>query len=483
MKSRFSRSARTAAAPASATAPTVEPFYDCRLTTWEAYAIIPAIALSMAMQCAPVLHSPLALPLIALLAMLCWLSPFTGFFFIACAQSLPYPEGAAFNPAQIGALTWLPVALVRYRRINLRGLTALWIFIPFLLWFAVLKWENVFHPRSEYFKAVIYAVIACQLLNEAKGRYLKCFLGLCIGALMVTNAYWGAMFGLPIELSTWGGYREGFARLGGARADSIMVWPPTLMGTYGIVGIAFAMAVRNIPRQTTVFLRLSAFLFLYSIPPLIATMSNAAYLGWSLMGLWLVGLLLHLKHRKLLPSHVRRGMVAILFTLILLVGIVYILDVLQVRSRMEALKKNYDEQRRTEGVAASRTGVWYYSFKTITAHPFSGRAFATEPEEGPPGYPQGYFSHNVFLDYGRHAGIPGMILLAWFFFAPFSRLWKRRLFTRYMGFYLAYFAMFLFWMVLSFQFYKTFWALWMLMMMAAKYDRPNTTVAAKASTR
>jgi hypothetical protein len=38
-------------------------------------------------------------------------------------------------------------------------------------------------------------------------------------------------------------------------------------------------------------------------------------------------------------------------------------------------------------------------------------------------------------------------------------------------------------MVLSFQFYKTFWALWMLMMMAAKYDRPNTTVAAKASTR
>jgi hypothetical protein len=46
-----------------------------------------------AVQIKQVLHSALALPLIGLMATLCWTTPITGFFYIACAQFLPFPEG------------------------------------------------------------------------------------------------------------------------------------------------------------------------------------------------------------------------------------------------------------------------------------------------------------------------------------------------------------------------------------------------------
>ena len=74
-----------------------------------------------------------------------------------------------------------------------------------------------------------------------------------------------------------------------------------------------------------------------------------------------------------------------------------------------------------------------------------------------------YLSHNVFLDYGRSVGITGMLLLGFFFFWPFTRMWRSRNRVLYLPFILAHFSMLIFWMSLSFQFYKTFWALWMLM--------------------
>jgi O-antigen ligase len=84
----------------------------------------------------------------------------------------------------------------------------------------------------------------------------------------------------------------------------------------------------------------------------------------------------------------------------------------------------------------------------------------------------GYLAHNVFLDYGRYAGIPCILLLAFFFFRPVIQMFKSGRLTQYMPFILAHFAMFIFWMSLSFQFYKTFWALWMLMTLAIAHASP-----------
>jgi hypothetical protein len=202
------------------------------------------------MHLGPVLHSPLGVPLLYVLAAASFLSPISSFFFIACGQFLPFPEGSPHNPAQAGVLVWLPMVLLRYRRLNLRNVTRLWPVLPWLGWFALLALEPVFLPQSDYFKALVYSIIACQLANEAKGHFLKCLVGLSLGALLVMTAYWAQQLGLPVELSDWGGEREGIARLGSVRADAVMVWPALLMGISGLVGMQIAFASRRSPVQS-----------------------------------------------------------------------------------------------------------------------------------------------------------------------------------------------------------------------------------------
>lgn len=456
-----------APAPAAA-ARTADPFYEFRLTQLEMVVLPCAIVMAMALQCAPVLASPLAMPLIILMACMCWLSPITGLFYIACAQSLPFPTGAPLNPAQVGVLTWIPVALFRYRGLRFRGLKYLLVYLPYILWLDVLWEENLFGMNSEHMKALAYAVIACQLVNECGGRFLKCLLGLCLGALMVTNAYWGAVLGLPIQLSDWGGSRQEFARLGGARADSIMVWPPTLMAAFGVIGVAFSTLTRRDGGGGRGVKWLAAAVFLLTLPPLITTMSNAAYLGWTLMMSWMVVLVLTLKRRGLVSTSVSRRIGAGVIAVAMVVGMCYHADVLQVRSRLEALRKTYEEQSEEFGFAASRTQVWWASIQSIARHPLTGRAFALDAEDTLAGYEaSGFFSHNVFLDAGRLGGVLGTTMLLGFFFFPSVRLWRLGAHDRYMGFYLFQAVLFLFWMVLSFPFYKTFWAFWMLMVMAS----------------
>jgi hypothetical protein len=220
-------------------------YWDCSLTRLEKWILPLCIVISMALQIKAVLYSSLAVPFIGLMAVLCWLTPTTGFFYIACAQFLPFPEGSSLNPAQIGVVTWLVGTFVQHRKMDLSGLGMLWPVLPWLLWFWLITGEAIYHPNSEYFKAVIYSVIACQQVNSAKGRHLKCLLGMCLGTLMATTAFWAFQMGLGVDLSTWGGERSGFARLGGVRADAVMIWPPLLMGCFGILGLTLSAMVSN----------------------------------------------------------------------------------------------------------------------------------------------------------------------------------------------------------------------------------------------
>ena len=96
-------------------------FWNVSLTRLERWILPLCLVMAMALQIKQVLHSALAMPLIGLMATLCWTTPTPAFFYIACAQFLPFPEGVALNPAQIGVVTWLVVSVVRYRRINLAG--------------------------------------------------------------------------------------------------------------------------------------------------------------------------------------------------------------------------------------------------------------------------------------------------------------------------------------------------------------------------
>ena len=445
-------------------------FWDCSLTRLERWVLPTCVFLTMLLQVKSILYSALALPMIGLMAVLCWLTPTTGFFYIACAQFLPFPDGAALNPAQIGVVTWIAVTLVRHRRIELSGLGALWPVLPWLLWFWLMTGERIYEPNSEYFKALTYAVIACQQVNAAKGRHLKCLLGMCLGTLMAATAFWAYQLGFGVDLSTWGGERSGFARLGGVRADAVMIWPPLLMGCFGVMGIALASMVSGrFPDQVARLRHVTTAAFFVSVPPLVATMTHGAYAGFAVMSLFVTLFYLNIKRRHIVSARRSGGLTPVLVTLSIVFVLIYLTNAFGTRDRMTALYDYYNRTSDEYGAAASRTDVWDYSLRTIARHPFLGTRFNEEAEEIPPEYAEfgGYLSHNVFLDYGRATGIPGMLAVVFFFFHPFVRLWRRPDNWRFLGFFLFHIALLIFWMSLSFQFYKTFWGFWMLAAMVA----------------
>jgi O-antigen ligase len=439
------------------------------LSWFEISLLICATVLAVALHLSPILNSSLAIPLTALFGAISYLSPVSGFFFVATTQFLPFPDGARFNPAQIGVLIWLPVVLLRYQRLNLGKIWLLWPVLPWLFWLWVLTQEAIYLPNGDYVKALFYSVIACQLAAEARGQYLKCLLGLCLGSLPVMAAYWCYQVGLPVEIQDWGGDREGFARMGGVRADAVMVWPALLIGVSGLLGLQVSLASSRNARATPKWLSpLTAGLIMAALPPLVSTMSHGAYAGFGLVlaaflwALWLAkraGAFSNPRFRKLINT---------LVLAVFLVAVLFAVDAFQLRTKMSSLARYYAETSQEAGAAASRTGVWHDSINTILKYPLFGIRVTGDQEEitSEYGAAGGYLSHNIFLDYGRAIGIPGMLLLAFFFFWPAIKMWQSGNHIRYLPFLLAHFALFIFWMSLSFTFYKTFWALWMLMTVA-----------------
>jgi len=454
--------------------PEVEAYWNCRLSWFEISLLVSATVLAVALHLSPILNSSLAIPLTALFGVISYLSPVSGYFFVATTQFLPYPEGARFNPAQIGVLIWLPVVLLRYHRLSLGKLWLLWPVLPWLVWFWALSQEPIYQPDSEYMKALFYSVIACQLAGEARGQYLKCLLGLCLGALFVMAAYWCYQVGLPVQIQDWGGEREGFIRMGGVRADSVMLWPTLLIGVSGLLGLQVSLASSRNARATPKWLSpLTAGLIVAALPPLVSTMSHGAYAGSVLVlgsfvwALWLAkkaGAFSNPRFHKLINTVVLA---------VCLVAVLFAVDAFQLRSKVSSLARYYDETSQDTSAAASRTGVWHDSIHTIMKYPLLGIRVTGDQEEITSEYaPQGsYLSHNVFLDFGRAIGIPGMLLLVLFFFWPAIKMWQSRNYIRYLPFLLVHFALLIFWMSLSFPFYKTFWAFWMLMAVAANQSQ------------
>jgi hypothetical protein len=460
------------------------PFWNCQLTKLEFALLAAAVLIAAASHLTPVLHSGLGTLFTYGLPVVAYLSPVSGFFFIGCNQFIPFPEGSPHNPAQAGALVWLPVVLLRYHRVNLREVIRLWPVLPFLVWLTVLTGENVFLPNSEWSKALMYSIIACQLANESRGQFLKCLVGLSLGALLVMTAYWASQIGLPVEVSDWGGDREGFARVGSVRADAVMVWPALLLGISGLLGIQIAFASRNSPVQSPKWLTYTTlFLAVASMPPLISTMSHGAIAGLAMVvvvliwAVWMAGregALRNPKFRMLL----KWGAAGIAATISL-----FVTDAFQLRTKVVSLDAYYRGVSSESSAAASRTGVWHDSINTILKYPLLGIRVTGDQEEITSEYAdQGwYLSHNVFLDFGRYVGIPGMLLLIFFFFYPALNLWHSADRIRYLPFLLAHFAMFVFWMSLSFQFYKTFWGLWMLMAVVMAGDQSQARPVFKKS--
>jgi hypothetical protein len=424
----------------------------------------------------PILHSRFALPLTLLLATVCYQSPVSGFLFIACSQYLPFPEEAPLNPSQIGFLVWLPVVLFRYSRVRLTGLWRLWPALPCLSWYMLMTGEKLYSPENNYFKALCYAVIACQSTNEARGQYLKCLFGLCLGAVLIMSAYWAYQAGLPVELNDWGNSREGIARTGGTRADSVMVWPALLIGVAGLIGLQLTLGLSRTPRRSPFWLTwLTAIVCIGTFPVLVSTMTYGAVLGFLLLSVGILAAFVRIFRAGWVGERLLLQSLTLLVAAVALASVGFTNDFFGLRTKVEALHDHYKEEAVEKGTFGSRNDVWTYSIRTILKYPVFGVSKSHEPEEIAPEYsdnPEGYVSHNVFLDYGRYCGIPGIILLAFFFFFPAAKMALSDQWACYIPFLLTYLAIFIFWMSLSYIHYKTFWAFWILAAIAAA-NGPN----------
>lgn len=456
--------------PSARIARRIPSFWICQLTRREVATLSLSAVLAVTMHLAPVLHSFLGNVLVYVLAAISLTTPVSGFFFIACSQFLPFPEGSFHNPAQAGVLVWIPVAFLAYHRLSLKQAWLIWPIFPFLAWTILLTGEAVYLPSSEWSKAIAYSIMACQLVNESRGQLLKCLFGLCLGSLVVMTAYWALQVGLPIEIQDWGGEREGFARMGGVRADAVMVWPALLLGISGLLGIQITYASRYSPVSSPKWLTtLTVGLCVLSMPPLVSTMSHGAFAGLALVILailwagWLVGRGGAMKNPRF------RQMIKWSLVGVAAVGLLFAVDAFQLRTKVFSMQEYYMATKGQSGAAASRSGVWTDSINTILSYPVFGIKTTGDREVITSEYAeQGYYlSHNIFLDFGRTVGIPGMLLLAFFFFWPAWHVITRGSTLVFIPFLLAHFSMLIFWMSLSFTFYKTFWALWMLMAMAA----------------
>jgi len=457
----------------------IPPFFRCQFRKSESSCLGIVLISSILLQLDPVLHSGFGKIILIGMAAISWLTPFSGFAYIAAAQALPIPADSLMNPAQVGFYTWLLIVPLRYKRYSLKGWKVILVFLPWLLWFWLITGQTVFDPLGEYAKAIYYGIIGVQLANEAKGEYLKCLMGLCLGCLTVSFGYWASQLGLPVSLSEFGGVREGFIRLGGVRADSVMIWPPLLMGYFGFLGVVFtvvALSMRNlIPKKLLYAVLIIVFI---SVPCLIATMTNGAVAGFCIMTVFLLFIYFNPRYGRYISgqnkSILRKTFVISLF----IIGIMVSMNMFDVSSRIFAITDFYKIQSSDLGVAASRTDVWEQAVQLMFRYPLHGVLGsgygAYIPNIGGADNSAQFLAHNVFLDYGWQVGFPGLILLALAFLTPVYLLIKNKNWFPFTGFLCFYFACFIFWMVLSFQFYKTFWAFWTLFCVAI-YRFPQKT--------
>ena len=435
-------------------------FWQLGLSDTERALLFAVVAMTAVLHLAPVAKSSLATPLLFVLPIVAFCSPVTGFFFISANQYLPFPPTAILNPAQIGAFLWLPMVLVRYRRLLLSGMGQIWPLILLLTWRYLCRGPS---DEVEFLKDFVYFLMGIQLAHEARGGHVKCLFGLCLGSLLVTSAYWAATLGLPVEMLDWGGSREGFARMGGVRADSVIAWPPILVGVSGILGMLLAVSLRECQiRPPNWFKPLGCMFFIASLPPLVATICLVAFAGFVCVVLAFAlafaraqaaGAFSRRTANRIVggafakrppgsPSSLCRGRVP---------------DADEDRVAWEVSMRGKAKRK-----ALRPPGLW--SGKRLSSrstHPIIG-GFAANDE---PEILREFSAHNIFLDFGRGGGIAGLLLSVLFFFWPLIRAWPLRE-TKHLPFLLVYFAFFIFWMTLPFAGYKSFWGFWGLMIVA-----------------
>lgn len=445
--------------------------FDLHLDRWEVLGAIWVALGVLVLSLTPMNFPERWLPAALLWIGVASLNPFSALMLLPTAVIVPFPQGLAFNPAVLIFAAFLVRLILRWEHTSFSGISWAFSLLPFVLLLAWLWDPTVLDPTGATVSAIAYAMATAVLYNDNRQNPGKALLAVSLGCLTVVLAYWGNRAGLPIALSTWGGLREGFFRLGSARLDSVLVWPVALLGLAGLVGVAIAgwrpsrEGVRGAP-----WLAFGA--VFATLPVIVGTMTHGGVAATVLLAVLLLAWVTAIMWR-----HGRRRSgaqtAAALAAGVVLTGLGLIAtNTFGLADHLGGLTRFYEEQSMRMGWAASRTRVWEQGLDLIARYPILG----APAEEVPT-----YASHSAFIDIYVILGLPGFLLFCIPYFAPAGLIFHRWGILASGPFLLAFAVPTIGIAVLPFTFFKPFWILWMVVARASAWREPGQTPRGTAS--
>ena len=422
------------------------------------------------------IHSTLSLPIIGSLAFLSFLSPLSGVLYLAASQVIPDPIGAGpLTVARLGVIGFLAVNTLRGTLPSLRSIRVLasWGGVLLLWWTScAMAGEGVSNLYPMY-SAFVVGLIGCGLAEQARGRYLLCFLMITLGALTAVCQYWGSVLGLRVVVYSLRYQIEGYtidpSRAFAGRGDSGVAGPNIAIAMVGLLAVAacLPLAAGRARRRTQYAMILAGLLI--CPPALLATASRTALvMGVLCTGLVLAWLVRSLRERGRLAGVTLRRIVLIT-ALVSIPALVLAGHQLGVGRSLEMLSERQAYYGGLSNPLGGRAEVWTYGFRAVLKYPVLGPVgrYYAKPRSYTGAGAEYWCTHNSFIDAGIAGGVPGMVGFAVFFLLPVYRLWPVRRHVVAMLALTMYTVTGLMMFSASILNHKTFWIMWPLVMAIA----------------
>lgn len=391
-------------------------------------------------------------------------SPMSALVALSASQVVADPLGVPLTLFQALFVCWPIHLLLRRSAVDYRPMRAFvaWT-IPATLFFQLvtcLKW-NVWPSIGPFELAIAGGIMGAWYVGQLQGRWILALLCLGVGALPSVITFWLRILGVAIEGIIAAKGIGAQAGVGVGRGDGNLAGVSISIASTVILAVALSAQSSNREKARQMWMMVAGIaLLILSAPAIAGTMSRGGVVSWAI-GLCSIMIFGYPSIIRLQPIMI----FAMLVTLASLLGFGGILDT-YARSMI-----GYSEKQMAESIMMSRDMVWRSALSEVLASPVIGTTPETRVEAG--GYGYDYCSHNVWLDFGRGGGIPGLLWFAAFFVHPLYRLVNAWGATRAMPFIAAFAVFFGVFMSFSLGNYKTFYILWCLTYAAALFGGRN----------
>jgi hypothetical protein len=385
-------------------------------------------------------------------------SPLSALTALVTSQCVIDPPGWPFTGTQTLVIAWGIHTLVAQSKSTWPGIKSiLCLWLPGVLYILGLVLAKYGTVANQLYLAwsLIVGVMASYYIGRINNRFHLALFCMALGyvPLVIGSMLHGAHFdvqGFEVHESLRGA--EGF---NAGRVDINYAGAMLAFITWVMIALALSDGIGSAPWRTRVSVTgITLMSALFALPACLGTMSRGGVAAY-IMG-FIALLALSLKKRRVL--YLLGTFILILAVTVFGLGMQRDLGV-----RVEALW-SYTATQIDVSSMASRADVWTTAFDAIRQNPVIGYI----PENQIDINIEEFCSHNVWMDCGVMAGVPGMLWFNCLFFWPIYRLIKARLGDSLAPYVVGYVVLFCMFSSLSAINYKPFWMLWVLCLAASE---------------